>query len=59
MLLAPTLNFFHYIMNPGMLGTHTYSKSMAYSEPWNIQKSDSNYIPLKHIVLSFGNSSRL
>ena len=34
-------------------------KIMAYSEPWNIQKSDGNCIPLKHIVLSFANSSRL
>ena len=41
-------------MNPDILGTQTYSKPMAYSELWNIQKSDGNYIPLKHIVLSFG-----
>ena len=51
--------FFHYIMNPGILGTQTYSKSMAYSEPWNIQKTDGIYTPLKHIVLPFGNSVRL
>ena len=43
MSIAPTLNFFHYIMNPGMLGTQTYSKFMPYSEPWNIQKSDGIY----------------
>ena len=57
MHLASTLNFFHHIMNPGILGTQTYSKSMAYSEPRN--KSDGIYIPLKHNVLSFGNSSRI
>ena len=57
MQLAPTLNFFHYIMNPAILGTQTYSKSMAYSEPRN--KSDGIYIPLKHNVFSFGNSSRI
>ena len=52
MQLTPTLNFFHYVMNPGILGNQTYSKSMACSEPWNIQKSNGIYIPLKHIVLS-------
>ena len=27
-------------MNPGMLGQQMQSESMAYSEPWNIQKFD-------------------
>ena len=36
-------------MNPGMLGIQTCSKSMAYSESWNIHKSDEIYIPPKHI----------
>ena len=27
-----------FIMNPGIFGTQTYSQSVAYSEPCNIQK---------------------
>ena len=46
-------------MKPDILETHTYSKSVAYSEPWNIQNSDGIYIPLRHILLSFANNSRL
>ena len=38
--LATTLASFQYIMNPGMLGTQQYSSSVAYLEPWNIQKFD-------------------
>ena len=37
---APTLTSFHHIMSPGMLGTQTYSQSVTYSVPWNIQKFD-------------------
>ena len=29
-----------------------------FREPWNIQKTDGKNIPLKHIVLRFGNSSK-
>ena len=54
-----TLSQAHYIMNPGIFGTQTYSLFMKYSEPWNIQKFDSTYIPVKYFVIFFGNSSRL
>ena len=37
-----TLASFHYIMNPCIFGTYTYSKSVAYLEPWNILKFDWN-----------------
>ena len=43
-------------MNLGILGTQTYTYSVVYSEPWNIQKFDIIYIPVKQIVMSFGNS---
>ena len=41
--------------NPSIFKIHGIFKT----EPWNIQKSDGNSISLKHIVLFFGNSSRL
>ena len=49
------INSFLYIVNPGTFGTQT--SSVAYSEPWNIQKFDGIYIPVKQIVMSFRNSS--
>ena len=46
-------------MNPDVFGTQAYLQLVAYSERWNIQKFDRIYIPVKHVVISFGNSSRL
>ena len=37
---ALTLTSFHYIISPGMLRTQTFSLSVVYTEPWNIQKFD-------------------
>ena len=55
----PTLTSFHYIMNSGIFGTQTYSQFVAYSKAGNIPKFKGIYIPVKQIVMSFGNSSRL
>ena len=46
-------------MNPGSLGTQAYSQSVAYSEPWNIEKFDGFEILIRHIVKYLENSSRL
>ena len=61
MELAPTLPYpnAHYIMNPGIFGTQTYSLSLAYPESRNIQKFDVTYILLRYFVMSFSSSSRL
>ena len=60
MQLAPTLTFsFYYEPWPDMLGTQTYSQSVAYSDPWNILKSDGIQIPVRHIRKTLKISSRL
>ena len=46
-------------MNSGIFGTQTYSQFVAYSKAGNIPKFKGIYIPVKQIVMSFGNSSRL
>ena len=46
-------------MNLDILETQTYSQSVAYSEPWNIQKVECIEIPVSHIAVSLENSSKL
>ena len=45
-------------MNPGIFGSQAHLKFVAYTEPWNIQKFNGIYIPVKQIVISSRNSSR-